>query len=249
MIITEQELQIFSRQLILKDFSEKNFKFIQKQNVVIVGVGGIGCPVAQYLIATGIKNLTLIDNDIIQFSNLNRQILFNKNDIGKKKVEVAKEKLILINTKNNINTISKNLSEKNISQYLSNASLVIDTTDNWRSMVLINKYCVKNSIPLLSCSVIGYDGQVVLFKNKKEKHLCLNCIYLNKHEPNLPRCDTVGVLGTAAGLTGLIAAQLTINYFTNNHENDEKIIMIASKLLRIDYIKIKKNDNCIYKKY
>ena len=77
----------------------------------------------------------------------------------------------------------------------------------------------------------------------------MNCIYSNQNEPNLPRCDTVGVLGTAAGLTGLIAAQLTINFFTNNHENIEKLILIGSKLMRIDYIKIKKHDNCIYKKY
>ena len=152
-------------------------------------------------------------------------------------------------SKPNINIISTMLSEKNIFQHLSNASLVIDTTDNWRSMVLINEYCVKNSIPLLSCSVIGYDGQIILFKNKKRRHLCLNCIYLNQNEPNLPRCDTIGVLGTAAGLTGLNAAQLTINFFTNNHENIEKLIMINSKSMKIDHIKIKENNNCIYKKY
>ena len=87
-------------------------------------------------------------------------------------------------------------------------------------MVLINEYCVKNSIPLLSCSVIGYDGQIILFKNKKRQHLCLNCIYLNQNEPNLPRCDNV-----------------------------EKLIMINSKSMKIDYIKIKEINNCIYKKY
>ena len=248
-MITEQELKIFSRQLILKDFNEKNFEFIQQQHVVIIGIGGIGCPVAQYLVSTGIKNLTLIDNDIIQLSNLNRQILFSKNDLGKKKVDVAKEKLNAINPNNHINTISTMLSEENVFQHLSNVSLVIDTTDNWKSMVLINKHCVKQSIPLLSCSVIGYDGQLILFKNKEKRHLCLNCIYLNQTEANLPRCDTVGVLGTAAGLTGLNAAQLTINFFTNNHENVEKLIMIKSKLMQIDYIKTKKHNNCIYNKY
>ena len=167
MIITEKELQIFSRQLILKDFSEKDFNFIQQQHVILIGVGGLGCPIAQYLISTGIKHLTLIDNDNIQLSNLNRQILYNQCDLGKKKVEVAKEKLLLINKKNNINAIANMLSKENISKHLSNASLVIDTTDNWQTMLLINEYCVKNSIPLLSCSVIGYDGQVILFKNKK----------------------------------------------------------------------------------
>ena len=115
-------------------------------------------------------------------------------------------------------------------------------------MALINNYCVKNSIPLLSSSVIGYDGQVILFKNKKKHHLCLNCLFPNQNEPNLPRCDTVGVLGTAAGLTGLISAQLIINFFIKNHENIEKLIMINSKLMRIDYISVKQNENCIYNK-
>ena len=245
---TEKELKIFSRQLILNDFNEKNFNFIQKQHIIIIGIGGIGCPIAQYLIATGIKHLTLIDDDVVQISNLNRQILFNEKDLGAKKVKVAKEKLRYINPRNNINIISKKITKDNISQYLLNPSLIIDTTDNWESMTLINDYCVKNSIPLLSSSVIGYDGQVILFQNKEKHHLCLNCVFPNQNEPNLPRCDTVGVLGTAAGLTGLISAKLIINFFTKNHENIEKLIMINSKLMKIDYISIKQNENCIYYK-
>ena len=247
MIISDKELKFFSRQLILKDFSEKNLDFIKKQKIILVGVGGLGCPIAQYLIASGVKNLTLIDHDIIELNNLNRQILYSENDIGKKKVNVARQKLSLINKNNNIIAISKFVSEKNIFEYLSKASLIIDTTDNWKSMMLINKYCVKKFIPLISCSVIGYDGQIVFFKNSKKKHLCLGCVYPNKKDPNLPRCDTVGVLPTSAGLTGLIAAQSIINYFTDNHKNLEKLIMINSKLMKIDYIKIKDNPNCSYK--
>ena len=93
MSISKKELELFSRQLILEEFNEKNFNFIQKQHVIIIGIGGIGCPIAQYLIATGIKNLTLIDDDVVQISNLNRQILFNEKDLGAKMVKVAKEKL------------------------------------------------------------------------------------------------------------------------------------------------------------
>lgn len=247
-MISENELKLFSRQLILNDFNDKNFKFIQSQNIVIVGIGGIGCPVAQYLVSSGIKNLTLIDNDIVQLSNLNRQILFNQKDIGKKKVDIAKKKLNYINPKAKIKIFSKLINNKNISQKLLNASLVIDATDNWKTMSTINEYCTKNSVPLISCSVAGYDGQIIFFKNKKNKHLCLNCIYTNQNEPDLPRCDTVGVLGIAAGITGLIAAQLTINYFTNNPKNLEKLIMINSKSMKIEYIKIKKNDSCIFNK-
>ena len=245
MTISEQEFQIFSRQLILEEFDEKIFNFIQKQHVVIIGMGGIGCPVAQYLLSSGIKNLTLIDNDIIQINNLNRQILYSINNLGEKKVYVAKKILNGINPRCKIKTVSKKIDEKNIKKYLSNPSIVIDATDNWYSMNIINKFCVKQSIPLISASVIGFDGQVILFKNTKKNHLCLNCIYPNINEPNLPRCDTVGVLGIAAGLTGLIAAQTTINFFTKNNIINNKLIMISSKSMTITHIKVKNNSSCI----
>ena len=112
-------------------------------------------------------------------------------------------------------------------------------------MNIINKFCVKQSIPLVSASVIGFDGQVILFKNSKKNHLCLNCIYPNIDEPNLPRCDSVGVLGIAAGLTGLITAQTTINFFTNDNSIDNKLIMISSKSMKITHIKVKNNSSCI----
>jgi adenylyltransferase/sulfurtransferase len=245
--ISDQELLLFSRQLILKEFNYKIFKSIQEQHIIVVGIGGIGCPLAQYLLATGIKKLTLIDNDFVKLSNLNRQILYGINDINKKKVNVAKEKLNNINPNCNINTKAIKLSEKNIKKYFLKPSLVIDATDNWTSMNLINRYCVKNSIPLINSSVIGYDGQAILFRNKKNHHLCLNCVYPNQNELDLARCDTVGVLGTTAGLTGLIVAQITINFFTNIHNNIDKLMMINSKSMQITQIKVKKNDNCIYK--
>ena len=112
-------------------------------------------------------------------------------------------------------------------------------------MNVINKFCVEQSIPLISASVIGFDGQVILFKNTKKNHLCLNCIYPNINEPNLPRCDTVGILGIAAGLTGLIAAQTTINFFTKNNLTTNVLIMINSKSMKITHIKVKNNSNCI----
>ena len=90
MIISDKELKFFSRQLILKDFSEKNLDFIKKQKIILVGVGGLGCPIAQYLIASGVKNLTLIDHDIIELNNLNRQILYSQNDILRSKINFTK---------------------------------------------------------------------------------------------------------------------------------------------------------------
>ena len=244
MTISEQELQIFSRHLILKEFNEKFFQNLQQQKIIIVGLGGIGCPAAQYLVASGIKQLKLIDSDVIQINNLNRQILYSIKDIGKLKSKTAKKKLLNINPECNIIALSNYLDENNISDYLKDCSLIIDATDNWKSMILINKYCVNHSIPLISSSVVGFDSQVILFKNSPEDHLCLQCIFPNNQEPNLARCDSVGVLGTATGIAGLIVAQKTINYFLEKKIDDKHITMVNTKSLKIEKMRIKKNLDC-----
>jgi len=245
MNISEQELQIFSRHLILKEFNEKSFNYLQKQKITIIGLGGIGCPTAQYLVSAGVKKLKLIDGDIIQKTNLNRQILYSIKDIGKSKVKIAKKKLNNINPECNIGAIFSLLESKNINKYLNNSSLIIDATDNWKSMILINKYCVNKSIPLVSSSVVGFDSQVTLFNNLPKEHLCLQCIFPNKKEPDLARCDSIGVLGTAAGITGLIAAQKTLNFFLEK-KLDNFMTLVDIKSLKIDNLKIKKNNNCQY---
>ena len=245
MNISEQELQIFSRHLILKEFNEKSFNNLQKQKITIVGLGGIGCPAAQYLISAGIKKIKLIDGDFIQKTNLNRQILYSFKEIGKFKAKIAKKKLSGINPECNIKAISSYIKSNNINKYLNNSSLIIDATDNWKTMTLINKYCVNASIPLVSSSVIGFDSQITLFNNAPKKHLCLQCVFPNKEEIDLARCDSVGVIGTAAGIAGLIVAQKILNFFLEN-KLDNFMTMINIKSLKIDNLKIKKNNSCQY---
>ena len=241
--MNEAELEIFSRQLILKDFNEKSFKKIQNKKVSIIGIGGIGCPLAQYLISCGIKNLNIFDNDIIKKSNLNRQNLFTINELGQHKTIVAKKKLLGINPYSNINNYEEKITKNNL-YLLQNSSIIIDASDSWNTMKLINNYSVKNNIPLISASASGYDIQVILFKNNLKKHLCLNCIFPNKKNPELARCDTVGILGTAAGLAGIISAQKTINFFMNFKYNDDLLTLIDCKTLSIDHIKINNNSSC-----
>ena len=243
MIINDEELEIFSRQLILKEFNEKLFNKLQNKKVSIIGIGGIGCPLAQYLISCGIKNLNFFDNDTVKKSNLNRQTLYSIDDLGKNKTKVAKKKLLRINPYANINSYNKKITNKNIN-LLNNSSIIIDASDNWTTMKLINEYAAKENIPLLSCSAVGFDIQIILFKNIKNKHLCLECIFPNKKEPNLARCDTVGILGTTAGLAGVLSAQKTINFLMNFPENTNDLTLIDSKSLTINHIKIKNKNNC-----
>ena len=243
MSTTEEELEIFSRQLILKEFNENLFIKLQKKKISVVGMGGIGCPLTQYLISTGIKNINLFDDDIIKKDNLNRQNLYSIKEIGRKKTIVAKKKLLGINPNANINSYTEKITSSNVN-LLKNSSIIIDTSDNWITMKLINDYAIKNNIPLLSASAVGFDIQIILFENNKNKHLCLECIFPNEKEPDLARCDTAGILGTVAGLAGLISAQKTINFFMNFNDNINLLTLVDCKELSVNNIKITEHTQC-----
>ena len=247
MTYSNYEYEIFSRQFILKVFSEKNIEKLEKSKVSIIGIGGIGCPLAIYLVSSGIKYIRLIDKDIIEKSNLNRQILFTSDDIGQKKVSIAKKKLLKINPNCQIKIIDENLNKSNTIN-LSNSSIIIDTSDSWETMKIVNEYCVKESISLVSSSVVGFDVVVALFENKKNHHLCLNCLFPNKNDIDLPRCDTVGVSGIATGMAGLLAAQKTINFLINL--NQESNILSLLNVLKQDLqnINLKNNSKCYLNK-
>ena len=223
--------------------------YISENNKIIKSsaIGTSGNPLSQYLINSGIKELLIVDGDIVEKSNLNRQILFNLNDIGRKKVDVAKNKLQLINTECKIHTIDENINSLNLNS-LKECSIIVDATDDWVSSKLLNEYCLKNSINFLYSSALRHDLQIILFNNSnKNNHLCLNCIFPNKDDVNLPRCDVVGISGISAGLAGLIAAQKIINFYLNLKDETNIMTISDGKKLSIDNIVIKSKHDCYLK--
>ncbi len=241
---SEIEYEIFSRLFILKEFTEENIDKLSNTKIGIVGIGGIGCPLSQYLIRSGIKELTLVDGDTVEKNNLNRQILFGINNVGEKKVKVAKENLELVNKNCKINIIDSNINSKNIC-YLEDCSIIVDATDDWHTSRYINEYCVKKSINFLFSSAVKHDIQIALFENSKEnKHLCLNCIFPNKNDIDLPRCETVGISGISAGLAGLITAQKIINFSLKFRDETNILTVSDGKKLSIENIIVKSKHDC-----
>ena len=237
------EYELFSRQFILKKFSEKNIEKLFKLKITIIGLGGIGCPLVKYLLSSGIRNFTLIDGDIVEKSNLNRQILFTIDDLGKKKVDVAKKILLKNNPKSIIKTIDKNINSQNVN-LLKNSSIIIDTIDNWENTKILNEFCVNNNITYLFSSVVGFDVQIGVFPNNKKNHVCLNCLFPNKKDVDLPRCNTVGISGITAGFAGLITAQKTLNFLLKFTKEINTLTLFNVKNLEFNRIKIKKNQYC-----
>ena len=245
---SDKEYEIFSRLFILNEFSEKNLELLSNLKIGIVGIGGIGCPLSQYLVSSGIKKLIIADGDVVEISNLNRQILFNLNDVGEKKTKAAKNKLKLVNNECVIDTIDQNIDSNNLIHF-AECSIIVDATDDWNTSKLLNEFCVNNSINFLYSSALKHDIQVILFNNtEKQNHICLNCIFPNKDDVDLPRCSSVGISGISAGLAGLITAQKIINFSLNLMNETNIITVIDGKKLSIDNIIIKSKHDCYLNK-
>ncbi len=151
MSYSDLEYEIFSRQFILKNFNETNINKLSNAKITLIGLGGIGCPLSQYLVSSGLKNITLFDGDLVEKTNLGRQILYSLDDIGEYKSICAKNRLLKTNPYCKITTYSENLTETNINVLL-DADIIIDTSDDWQLSKLINKFCVKNSLQYIFSS-------------------------------------------------------------------------------------------------
>ena len=207
------------------------------KTALVIGVGGLGCTSASLLARHGI-NLILIDGDVVEKSNLDRQILFYKNDVGKPKVECAKNKLEEF-TK--VNIIFDNFNKNSINKYkklFKDIDIIIDCTDNLETREIINKFSFKNLIPwIYSAGVKDYGTVYFIDPNNKER-ACYNCFNLNKQGESA--CD-VGVLNTTVSIIGAMSARMAVEYLeTNKYEND----MIRLKENLLYKLKIKRNREC-----
>ena len=243
MSYSDLEYEIFSRQFILKNFNETNIHKLSNAKITLIGLGGIGCPLSQYLVSSGLKNITLFDGDLVEKTNLGRQILYSLDDIGKYKSICAKNRLLKTNPNCKITAYSENLTEKNINILL-DADIIIDTSDDWQLSKLINKFCVKNSLQYIFSSAVNHNIQICLFKNR-ENHACLNCIFPNDEDVELARCETIGISSICAGIAGLITAQKTLNTILNIRDENNILSLINTENLSISNIKIKNNAECV----
>ena len=167
-ILNKSQIERFSRQLILKDIGAIGQKKILSSKVLVVGVGGLGCPAAENLVRAGIGTIGLIDNDVVNLSNIHRQSLFSSKDVKKLKVNVAEKKLKEINPHTKIKTYKTKLSQDNIEKIIKNYELIIDGSDNFKTKFLINDYCIKLKKKLVTGAISKFDGHIFTFdfKNK-----------------------------------------------------------------------------------
>ena len=241
--IRSEDYQKYYRQLILKKIGIPGQKKIFRAKVLIIGAGGLGCPLILYLAYSGIGNLGIADHDKIELSNLSRQVLFTKKDIGKYKVLVSKKFVEKINKKINIKTFRERVNKKNIEKIAKDYQIICDGTDNFKSRFLINDYCIKNKKILISSAINKFDGQLFAF-NFRKKTPCFRCFMPEAPGEEL-NCESDGVMTTLAGIAGSLQANEVIKSILNikNHSSGNVLIFNA---LDSNFRKVKllKNPNC-----
>ena len=200
-------IERFSRQIILKNIGTLGQKKILSAKVLIIGAGGLGCPVAEFLTRAGVGKLGVIDYDKVNLSNLHRQTLYTKEDIGKSKVLIVKKILNRINPNTKVQTYNLKLNNINFKKIINKYDYIVDGSDNFRTKFLLNDFCVKYKKFLSSGAISKFDGHIFSFDFKNKKTPCLRCFFQEK-EPSddMLNCESEGILGTVAGIVGNIQA-------------------------------------------
>ena len=202
-MLSDRERDRYKRQILL--FGEEGQELLKKAHIFIAGAGGLGSPVAYYLAVAGIGTITLVDMDVVDRTNLNRQILHTDRDIGKKKTRSAEEKLTAVNPDIRINAVDTRIDEDNAARLVGGADGIVDAMDNYPTRYLLNRVAIEKNIPLFHGAIRGFHGQVTTVIPGKTP--CLKCIF-----PKAPPKEVFPVVGVTPGVIGTIQATEVLKY-------------------------------------
>lgn len=240
-ILTESQRKRYSRQILSPSIGEEGQEKLSKIRVLQVGAGGLGSPFALYLVAAGIKELTILDNDILSISNLQRQILFKESQIGREKVLAAKESLTSLNSEVEIDVYSEYVDENSVVKYIENKDFIVDCSDNFKTKFLVNEIAVNYGIKAVIAGIQDFYGQIITIDPKKTA--CYECVFTKPHtiestEGPLP------VIGVTPGILGTLEALEVIKTALGLPNLENKLLMVNLLNLMFNTIDLVRSENC-----
>ncbi|MHA1437006.1 MAG: HesA/MoeB/ThiF family protein [Promethearchaeota archaeon] len=246
MKLSEDQIERYSRQIVLKEIGGIGQKKLLNSRVTLIGLGALGSPTAYYLAAAGIGNLKLIDFDIVDKSNLHRQILHFTKDVSIKKIESALEKLNLLNPDCNIEIFDDKIVPENVIEIIKGSDFVIEGSDNLPTKMLINDACITLKIPFSIAGVLRFHGQIITVV-PKEKTACYRCVFGDISEaPTGMSCSQAGVIGLVPGVLGCLEANEAIKYILNIGELiTNKILYVDLLKMNFNFIEVYRDNNCL----
>ena len=242
--MNNEQLTRYSRHIMLPQLDYEGQLKLTESRALIIGAGGLGSPVAMYLASAGVGNIVIVDFDHIELSNLQRQILHGTSDIGRQKVDSAKETLQELNPEITVTTINKRLEEDELREEVKLADIVLETTDNFQSRFLLNRLCVQEKKPLVSGSVIRFEGQLSTFRSDKDDSPCYHCLYKESDELG-ETCSQNGVLAPVVGIIGSVQATEALKVLTDlGTDLSGRLVMFDALTMEWRELKLKKDPNC-----
>ena len=232
-------IERFSRQIVLKNVGIIGQKKILSSKVLIIGAGGLGCPVAEFLSRSGIGTIGIVDDDKVSLSNIHRQSLYQTSDVGKSKVKIVKNKIKLINPNTKVKIYKFRINNKNFKKIINDYDYIVDGSDNFKTKFLINDFCLKFKKFLVTGAISKFDGHIFTFDFKNKKIPCLRCFYQESEiSDDLFNCESEGILGTIAGIIGSIQANEILKKILSIGKHLDGFILILD-LLNLNFRKVK----------
>tara|TARA_B110000238_G_C16059766_1_gene409901 strand:- start:62 stop:817 length:756 start_codon:yes stop_codon:yes gene_type:complete len=244
--LNKNQIERFSRQIILKNIGTLGQKKILNSKVLIIGMGGLGCSVAEFLTRSGVGILGIVDHDLVSLSNIHRQSLYDAKDLNKSKVKIAQKKLKNINSKTKVNIFNFKLDKNNFEKIIKKYDFIVDGTDNFTTKFLINDLSLKYKKFLVTGAISKFDGHIFTFNFNNKKDPCLRCFYQEETiSDNILNCEYEGILGTVAGTVGTMQANEVLKKILDIGQNLNGIILILDLLnLNFRKVKLKKRKKC-----
>ncbi|MDR9436275.1 MAG: molybdopterin-synthase adenylyltransferase MoeB [Thiohalophilus sp.] len=241
--MNDEQLLRYSRQIMLPQVDVAGQEKLLASRVLIIGLGGLGSPIALYLAAAGVGQLVLVDHDHVDLSNLQRQILHRYEDIGRPKIASAAETLMQLNPQLQITTLDHKLSEQELLETARNVDVVVDATDNFEIRFALNRVCVETGTPLVSGAAIRMEGQVSVFLNKPGSP-CYRCLYRDEGELDAS-CSENGVLAPVVGIIGSVQATEVLKILLNIGSTlDGKLLLLDALHMEWRTLTLKQDSEC-----
>ncbi|NMT64110.1 HesA/MoeB/ThiF family protein [Marinobacter orientalis] len=212
-MLNDEELLRYSRQILMPRFDIAGQARLKSAQVLVVGAGGLGCPVALYLGAAGVGHLTLVDDDKVEVANLQRQIAFEQFDLGESKAERLADRVRRINPEVSVTALPQRLEGNELQRQVKSVTLVIDCTDNFSTRFALNRACVSARVPLISGAAIRGEGQLAVYDVRDAASPCYHCLYSEQGNEDLS-CSEAGVIGPLVGMIGASQAMEAIKVIT-----------------------------------
>ncbi|WP_372831689.1 molybdopterin-synthase adenylyltransferase MoeB [Pontibacterium sp.] len=243
-MLSDEQLLRYSRQIMLPEVEIDGQEAWLNARVLILGVGGLGSPVSMYLAAAGVGELVLVDDDEVDLSNLQRQIVHTTQRIGESKVTSAQATLSALNPDTKFTTIDRRLSDEELEKLVSEVDLVVDCTDNFTTRFAVNRACVVHKKPLVSGAAIRMEGQIAVYDSRQDDAPCYQCLYKQGDDENLT-CSESGVLAPLVGIVGSVQAMEALKVLAGIGEPlVGKLLLLDGRTMEWRSLKLRKDKAC-----